>query len=276
MPGRYGLQGSGERQAVLAVVRQQQAEIARFLPEAVLARPEAVHRARVATRRLRSLLKTYAELFDPGPLPAYRQNLGRLARWLEGVRETDVLSTLLLTVAGEASLPQRAQQRLRGALRATQSGARAALRARLQGPSWCSVVRALARVADASLLVLRQGACDELVLHQAGRTLIKCRKGLERRPRSVPEWHALRLRIKRCRYALEPVYCVRKGQGVREVMACLALMQTLLGDHRDAVLALRWLQQQAPALGQATVRVLTERLHAREAQARTALGLVPA
>ena len=276
MAGRRSLIVSGGAQAVLAVIRLQQAEIARFLPEAAVARPEAVHRARVATRRIRSLLKTYGDLFEPGPLPSYRRNLARLARWLEGVRETDVLSTLLLTVAGEAGLPQRAQQRLRGALRAAQSGARTDLRAQLQTREWRSVVQELVPEEGAPGLVLREGGSDEQVLDLAARTLIKCRKGLAQRSHSPAELHALRLRVKRCRYALEPICSTRMRRGVGKVLRRLALMQTVLGAHRDTVLALRWLEQQAPALGLVTVRALAERLREGELQALAALGLVPA
>jgi CHAD domain-containing protein len=244
--------------AVLAALHLQQEEIARFLPRAAQAQAEAVHRTRVAARRIRSLLKTYADLFEPEPLPAYRENLRRVARWLEGVREADVLSRLLLPLAAEAQLPQRAQQRVRAALRSVQNGASAALRARLAAPAGRSVVR------------------DAQVLRRAASTLIKCRKGLAHRPQSPAELHALRLRTKRCRYALEPVCGFRKRRDVGKVLRCLALLQTLLGEHRDTVLALHWVQRQAPALGQATVLLLAERLRERERQAREALGLVRA
>ena len=114
------------------------------------------------------------------------------------------------------------------------------------------------------------------VLDLAARTLIKCRKGLAQRSHSPAELHALRLRVKRCRYALEPICSTRMRRGVGKVLRCLALMQTVLGAHRDTVLALRWLEQQAPALGLVTVRALAERLREGELQALAALGLVPA
>ena len=105
MAGRRTLVVSEGGLAVLAALHLQQEEIARFLPRAAQAQAEAVHRTRVAARRIRSLLKTYADLFEPEPLPAYRENLRRLARWLEGVREADVLSRLLLPLAVVPAAP---------------------------------------------------------------------------------------------------------------------------------------------------------------------------
>ena len=143
MPGRSASMGTERGQAVLAALRRYQGVIAQFLPRAALAQPEAVHGARVAARRVRSLLKTYADLFEPGPVQAYRLQLRRLARLLASSREADVLVSLILAVAADPPLPQRAQQRLRVALCAVQSGARATLQSRGASPAWGKLVHAL-------------------------------------------------------------------------------------------------------------------------------------
>ena len=95
-------------------------------------------------------------------------------------------------------------------------------------------------------------------------------------PQSPKALHALRLRIKRCRYALEALSSTRERGTAGKVMRYLLVLQSRLGEHRDIVLAREWVSQRGPDIGQATVRVLTERLGVREAQARLALGLVPA
>ena len=276
MPGRSASMGTERGQAVLAALRRYQGVIAQFLPRAALAQPEAVHGARVAARRVRSLLKTYADLFEPGPVQAYRLQLRRLARLLAGCREADVLVSLILAVAADPPLPQRAQQRLRVALCAVQSGARATLQSRVASPAWGKLVHALNRAAGPAGLVLRQGVRDWQVQALAARSLNKCRKCLARSPQSPKALHALRLRIKRCRYALEALSSTRERGTAGKVMRYLLVLQSRLGEHRDIVLAREWVSQRGPDIGQATVRVLTERLGVREAQARLALGLVPA
>ncbi|MGH2771512.1 MAG: CHAD domain-containing protein, partial [Actinomycetota bacterium] len=57
--------------------------------------PEAVHQARVATRRLRSDLRTFASLVDPGWAGELRAELAWLAGLLGGIRDADVLSMRL-------------------------------------------------------------------------------------------------------------------------------------------------------------------------------------
>src|SRR6202040_4295504 len=53
--------------------------------------PEDVHQARVATRRLRSDLRTIRPLLDPEWAAALREELGWIAGVLGAVRDTDVL-----------------------------------------------------------------------------------------------------------------------------------------------------------------------------------------
>src|SRR5262249_10994971 len=53
--------------------------------------PQAVHRARVATRRLRSDLRTYRGIVDPAWAGALRDELRWLGDLLGGVRDLDVL-----------------------------------------------------------------------------------------------------------------------------------------------------------------------------------------
>ena len=57
--------------------------------------PEDVHQLRVATRRLRSDLRTFAALFDPDPVTAIRAELGWLGAQVGAVRDSDVLAMRL-------------------------------------------------------------------------------------------------------------------------------------------------------------------------------------
>src|SRR3954452_18308347 len=63
--------------------------------------PEDVHQARVATRRLRSDLRTFRRLLDEEWVAAVRGELKWIAAELGGVRDADVLSERLRKQAAE-------------------------------------------------------------------------------------------------------------------------------------------------------------------------------
>jgi CHAD domain-containing protein len=63
------------------------------------------------------------------------------------------------------------------------------------------------------------------------------------------ELHALRIRAKRVRYAAEAVAPVMGPRASRFAAAVTAL-QTVLGEHQDAVIAASWLHDHGPSTGQ--------------------------
>jgi CHAD domain-containing protein len=95
--------GSAARQVVLAYAADQVAEMQATHPRVRRDEPESVHDMRVATRRLRSTLKTFAAVLagpdagpDPGPDPgALRAELKWLADILGEARDTEVLEAAL-------------------------------------------------------------------------------------------------------------------------------------------------------------------------------------
>ena len=102
----------GAHATAVDVIRSAFAEAARrlvlALPGVVLDEdPEAVHQARVATRRLRSNLRTFGSLLDE----AWRRALGDELRWLAGlmqpIRDADVMLETLETAA-EPWIPRAA------------------------------------------------------------------------------------------------------------------------------------------------------------------------
>src|SRR5205807_487554 len=70
--------------------------------------PEAVHQARVATRKMRSNLRTFGPLLDPGWTEPLRSELGWLAMGLGAVRDREVLLERLRGSA--SSLPASDQK----------------------------------------------------------------------------------------------------------------------------------------------------------------------
>ena len=95
--------GSAARQVVLAYAADQVAKVQATHPRVRRDEPESVHDMRVATRRLRSTLKTFAAVLagpdagpDPGPDPgALRAELKWLADVLGEARDTEVLEAAL-------------------------------------------------------------------------------------------------------------------------------------------------------------------------------------
>jgi CHAD domain-containing protein len=66
------------------------------------------------------------------------------------------------------------------------------------------------------------------------------------------QWHAVRIRAKRCRYAAEAVAPVFGHQAGR-FAAAIAAVQAILGDHQDTVVAEAWLRATGAALSPACV-----------------------
>ena len=87
-----------------AAVREQQQRIAAAMASLGSAGVDDVHGARVAARRLRSMLKTFRPLLDERRAQRYRADLRRFARSLGAAREADVRRALLLGVAEDAQL----------------------------------------------------------------------------------------------------------------------------------------------------------------------------
>jgi CHAD domain-containing protein len=92
---------------------------------------------------------------------------------------------------------------------------------------------------------------------------------LPKRP-SDAEFHHVRIRAKRCRYAAEAAVPVI-GKPAARFAAAIEDVQTVLGDHQDAVVAEAWLRATAPsvpkaglAAGQLVARQQADRARLRQ------------
>src|SRR2546428_6034353 len=87
---------SPAREVIRTVLAESVAQILRNDPLVRTSKdPEAVHQARVATRKLRSHLRTFGPLLDPEWTDPLRSELGWLAMALGAVRDREVLLALL-------------------------------------------------------------------------------------------------------------------------------------------------------------------------------------
>jgi CHAD domain-containing protein len=212
--------------------------------------PEAVHQARVATRRIRSTLRTFSKLLDKEWTDRLRGDLKWLADLLGEVRDADVM---LERFSGHLEALPAADAKAGRRLLATLADQRDHARRRLLG--------AMAQEKYAVLLddVVAAAAAPAL-LPGADRPAAEVMPPLVRKPwrrlrKAVrqagddpadDQLHQIRIRAKRARYAAEAVEPVI-GTPAEDFADAVADLQSVLGDHQDAVVGEAWLREAAAA-----------------------------
>ena len=202
--------------------------------------PEAVHQARVATRRLRSDLRTFAPLLEE----TWASELGEKLRWLGGLlggaRDADVLHARIRKLA--ESLPEDdrpAGAKLAAELTTDREQARVRLLEGFAEDRYIGVVQVLVDAARAPRLLpdAHQPARD-LAPGLLARPWKKLRSDVRALADPPPDeaLHEVRIRAKRLRYASEAVAPVLGRRAARLARAA-ADLQEILGEHHDAVVA---------------------------------------
>jgi len=245
-------------------IRERQQRLADAVGALESASVEDVHGARVAARRLRSMLKTFRPLVEPRRARLYRADLRCFARALGSAREADVRRELLRSVAAaDEGLTAADRRRLRVLLDDACIASREQLRRHIAEPGWAKSCRALERyrtghalfaVGDAEL-----GEIVQLVAHAWRRPV----RLLREEPSETAELHELRLAFKHCRYALEPVADIAPKSTAR-LLRRLRAAQDRIGEHRDTLLAEHWVRENERALGRILVGRLVADLRQRE------------
>jgi CHAD domain-containing protein len=229
---------------------------------------EDVHRGRVAARRLRSMLKTFRPLLEPRLARLYRVDLRSFARSLAGVREADVRQQLLAAiVARDTTIIPADRERLASLLADACIAAREALQRHRGEPGWAALKGALERHATGPGLIADHGASLSRVLRLVVGSWRRPVRLLQGEPESTAELHELRLSLKHCRYALEPVADVAPKATAR-LMRQLRNAQDCIGEHRDTLLAAHWVQSNERLLGRDAAARLVADLERRERQLR--------
>ena len=207
--------------------------------------PEAVHQARVATRKLRSHLRTFGPLLDQEWSDPLRTELGWVALSLGAVRDQEVLLERLRERA--KSLPANDLRSALGVLHLLEvdiEGLRTKLLADLDSTRYVDLLERLVAAAHAPSALPE---ADQ----PAGSVLPKLATDPWRRLRSAvrhlpdppedAELHRIRILAKRARYAAEAVAPV-VGTGAVNFAKNAAKLQTILGEHQDSVTAQAWLR----------------------------------
>ncbi len=226
---------------------------------------EGVHRMRVATRRMRSVLADARRLLDPDWVRATRAELAWLGGVLGEVRDADVFAAY-----AERELGSGAGE-LVALIREQSQPARTRLAEALDSARYLALLDRLEAIAES--LPVRPG--NESLERILGRATRRVRRGLRRFSAASPdaELHELRIAGKHARYAAELAERAAGGPA-RRLAARAAKLQAILGEHQDAVVAEQRLTQLAglatPAAAFAAGR-LAERQHARRRAARARL-----
>ena len=207
--------------------------------------PEDVHRARVATRRLRSQLRTFRPMLDGEWANALRDDLRRLGAGLGSVRERQVMSKRLRSrttalIEDDGSVVAE----LADELQAESEEARARLVLDMRADRYIDLIERLVEASRAPALTataLQPAATAVPAL--ARRDWKRLQEAVTRLPDSPgdAELHQIRILAKRVRYAAEagaPIV----GKVAARFADSAAALQDVLGDHQDSVTAQRWLR----------------------------------
>ncbi len=229
---------------VLSAITAQVARLEEHEPLVRRNEPDAVHQMRVATRQLRSMLRTFGAVVDRDATRALTDELKWLAGVLGAARDQEVIQERV-----EALVAATPPEDLLGPITAKlvqqfareQTEAHAHVLAGLDTDRYFAVLDALdALLDDPPLTPLATKRASAALPPLVRKTVRKVDKAVDaaRRLPAGPEraeaLHAVRKAAKRARYAAELVTPVAGKKAARTGQRFKAV-QTVLGDHQDAV-----------------------------------------
>jgi CHAD domain-containing protein len=233
---------------------------------------EELHQLRVATRRLRALLRAARPMLVPEWSEPLRAELGWLGGVLGPARDLDVLIQHLREEAEDLSQDERrALSPAVAVLEAERDEAGEALREAMDSERYLELLAAVERAARAPHVVSREVSLSDI----AATEFRKLRRATTRLPDdpSDEELHALRIRGKRARYAAELAESAAGKRATRFIDSAKDF-QDVIGEHQDAVVAEQRLRNlRRSARGASTAFVLgrlVERQRRRRERARDA------
>jgi CHAD domain-containing protein len=246
---------------VLVYLRAQRDAIVDLDPAVRRDLPDSVHQMRVATRRLRSALRSYRKILDRDVTDPIGDELKWLAGELGVDRDQEVLTERLTAALDE--LPREmptgpVRARLRDWSRARHRGSRHHLIAVLDGKRYLALLAALDALVDAPPLRAKQpkNALAKAVRRDYKRLAGRVEEALDTDPGPARDraLHDARKAAKRSRYAAEVARPALGGRA-KDVGKHAKALQSLLGEHQDSVMAreaLLDLAAQAHAAGESS------------------------
>ena len=206
---------------------------------------EVVHQSRVAVRRLRSDLRSFALVLERAWACALRERLRWIGDHLSAARDADVL---LARLERESETLPEADRRCTDDLlvpfREAREGAYRGVGEMLRDARYIALLDEIVDAARRPVLDARANdcACDIVapLMDEAWKSLRKAVRKRSRPP-ADRELHRIRIKAKRVRYAAEALSAV-VGRRARTFARRVEQLQTILGEHNDAVVAERRLR----------------------------------
>ncbi|MET7732501.1 CYTH and CHAD domain-containing protein [Streptomyces sp. NPDC005402] len=237
---------------VLAYVRAQRDAIVELDPAVRQDVEDSVHSMRVATRRLRSTLKSYGKVLDRDVTDPIGDELKWLAGELGVDRDREVLTERLSAALDEvpgALVSGPVAERLSAWSGVNPGGSSARLIGVLDSRRHLALLDALdALIADPPLLKAA-GKKPHKVIAKAVRKDFRKVSGLvgqalELEPGTDRDVaiHEARKKTKRTRYAAEAA-CPALGKPAKTMVKSMKALQNLLGEHQDSVMARQTLRE---------------------------------
>ncbi|MTE16132.1 CHAD domain-containing protein [Nocardia aurantiaca] len=255
--------------------------------------PDSVHKMRVATRRLRSVLRSYRRILRRKPVREITDELRWLAGLLGVARDAEVRAERYAALLGDNGAPSDEKtvplgekrvpqddfgQRLVAEERGYYAGAHRAVVDSLDSHRYRTLVDRLHRLLTDP--PLRASHADDpaepvftkVLRHEFRdlRRLVRTEPGLSGDDR-IQHLHDIRKAAKRLRYSAEAATAVL-GKPAEELGKQAKRLQGVLGDHRDAIEALKTLRTHATDADESGYQLLCD---AEEAAAAKALEEYP-
>ncbi len=212
--------------------------------------PEFVHQARIALRRMRSLLRIFHDEIGAERATAWRSQLGGAAKALGAARDWDVLATESLPPLAAAHDDPSTARRLEAAVARRRRLARESAREVLRSPGHARVILDLSRWLAAPDPPALAGQVELLeafasrIIRKRHKRLIAGAARLE--AMSPEERHRVRIDAKRLRYGVEGLASIFKTRRVKRYVRSLSNLQDALGQANDAATAHRLLAELEP------------------------------
>lgn len=235
------MRSAGE--VLLAYLDEQLAQILAQVPLVRVDAPDSVHKMRVAARRARSALATYAPLLQPGAGDQLRDDLRWLGLSLGRPRDQEVLRArfeVLLSELPDSPVRALAGRRIADELEGRYDAGMVATQEALDSGRFARLVGDLRQFIDAPPFndrAVRPAAAELVRLVGRDWRLLTRRvaaaeavTGREERDLAL---HAVRKAAKRLRYAAESASPVL-GDPAEELAQSCALVQDALGEQHDS------------------------------------------
>jgi CHAD domain-containing protein len=202
----------------------------------------AVHKTRVAARRLRSTLRIFDEVFDAAPAEELDKELQWYADLLGQVRDRDILSARLTKQI--ADLPPEqvrgpVESEITKTLAAERGDAIRRLERGMRSRRYKKLVQLLRGWRVAPPFTDAAGEQDTAAVKYVEKAKQMADKRLRKADDDIEQLHRARKAMKRARYAGELV--APADSEMKAIAKEAEELQTLLGEHQDAVVAAEFL-----------------------------------